>query len=79
MAPSGLAAPPASPLASIGEPTEIKRDEQRVAQQAPQLNNQTSAYPCQRQNLSEYRIDSSEQGTGNQGGRRSSPGTRLGN
>jgi alanine dehydrogenase len=31
MAPSGLAAPPGSPLASIGVPTEIKRDEQRVA------------------------------------------------
>ena len=31
MAPSGLAAPLASPLASIGVPTEIKRDEQRVA------------------------------------------------
>lgn len=31
MASSGLAAPLASPLASIGVPTEIKRDEQRVA------------------------------------------------
>jgi alanine dehydrogenase len=31
MASTGLAAPPGSPLASIGVPTEIKRDEQRVA------------------------------------------------
>ena len=31
MAPPGLAAPLVSPMATIGVPTEIKRDEQRVA------------------------------------------------